>query len=63
MTLGSLARVDDNGDVVLYPGTYRLGIDTDGSVGWDFTLVGEQAVLDSWPAAPAFGNPGNGTDS
>jgi beta-D-xylosidase 4 len=55
-----LARVDKNGDVVLYPGTYRLGIDVDGSVGWEFTLVGEEAVLDCWPT-PAFGNPGNGT--
>lgn len=61
LTLGSLARVDKNGDVVLYPGTYRLGIDVDGSVGWEFTLVGEEAVLDRWPTPPAFGNPGNGT--
>jgi xylan 1,4-beta-xylosidase len=59
--LGSLARVDENGDVVLYPGTYRLGVDVDERVGWEFTLLGEAAVLDRWPAPPAFGNPGNGT--
>lgn len=61
LTLGSLARTDENGDLVLYPGSYRLGIDVDGEVGWNFTLVGEEVVLDSWPAPPAFGSPGNGT--
>jgi beta-D-xylosidase 4 len=61
LNLGSLARVDDNGDVILYPGQYRLGIDVDGNVGWDFNLVGDTAVLDSWPAPPPFGNPGNTT--
>lgn len=61
LTLGSLARADANGDAVLYPGSYKLGIDVDGSVAWDFTLVGDEATLDSWPAAPAFGNSGNGT--
>lgn len=61
LTLGSLARTDENGDLVLYPGSYRLGIDVDGKVGWNFTLVGDEAVLDKWPAAPAFGSSGNGT--
>jgi beta-D-xylosidase 4 len=59
LNLGSLARVDNNGDVILYPGQYRLGIDVDGNVGWDFNLVGDAAVLDSWPAPPPFGNSGN----
>ncbi len=63
MTLGSLARVNANGDVVLYPGSYRLGIDVDGSVAWEFSLVGDEAILDSWPAAPAFGNSGNVTNA
>ena len=63
MTLGSLARVNTDGDVVLYPGSYRLGVDVDGAVAWEFTLVGDEATLDSWPAAPAFRNPGNGTNT
>ncbi|PMD13033.1 glycoside hydrolase family 3 protein [Hyaloscypha hepaticicola] len=63
LTLGSLARVNANGDVVLYPGSYRLGVDVDGSVAWEFSLVGEEAILDSWPAAPAFGNSGNATNA
>ncbi len=63
LTLGSLARVNANGDVALYPGSYRLGIDVDGSVAWEFSLVGEEAILDSLPAAPAFGNSGNGTNA
>ncbi|KAE8454440.1 hypothetical protein EG329_000062 [Mollisiaceae sp. DMI_Dod_QoI] len=63
LTLGSLARTDEKGDLVLYPGSYSLGVDIDGKASWNFTLVGEQAVLDSWPAPPAFGSPGNGTSS
>jgi beta-D-xylosidase 4 len=61
LTLGSLARTDENGDLVLYPGSYRLGIDVNGEVGWNFTLEGEKVVLDSWPARPAFVSPGNAT--
>lgn len=61
LTLGNLARTNEKGDMVLYPGNYRLAIDVDGAVGWNFTLVGKEAVLNSWPAAPAFGNPGNAT--
>lgn len=53
LTLASLARADENGNFVLYPGSYRLGIDVDGSVGWEFSLVGDHAVLDSWPEPPA----------
>lgn len=46
---------------MLYPGNYRLAIDVDGAVGWNFTLAGKEVTLDSWPAPPAFGSPGNGT--
>lgn len=61
LTLGSLARADDAGDMVLYPGDYSLIIDTDAKAAWNFTLTGDAATLDAWPAPPAFGNPGNGT--
>jgi beta-D-xylosidase 4 len=61
LTLGSLARADDGGDMVLYPGDYSLVIDTDAKATWNFTLTGDATTLDSWPAPPPFGNPGNGT--
>jgi len=61
LSLGSLARVDEQGDMVLYPGDYSLVIDTDAKAVWNFTLTGDAAVLDSWPTPPAFGESGNGT--
>ena len=61
LTLGSLARVDDAGDVVLYPGNYSMVIDTDAKAVFNFSLTGAPSMLDSWPAPPPFGNPGNDT--
>ena len=61
LTLGSLARADDSGDMVLYPGDYSLVIDTDAKAVWNFTLSGSAATLDAWPEPPAFGSPGNST--
>lgn len=61
VTLGSLARVDDTGNRVLYPGTYQLMLDLEpGLATVEFTLTGTEAVLDEWPAAPA-GRSGTGT--
>lgn len=54
LTLGSLSRVDENGNRVLYPGSYSLVLDVEpGLASLDFTLTGDAAVLDEWPAAPA----------
>jgi beta-D-xylosidase 4 len=61
LTLGSLARANDNRDMVLYPGDYNSVIDTDAKAVWNFTLTGDAVTLDSRPAPPPFGNPGNGT--
>ncbi|KAL2156745.1 hypothetical protein VTH82DRAFT_1491 [Thermothelomyces myriococcoides] len=47
--LESLARVDENGNRVLYPGTYTLLVDQPTLANITFTLTGEEAVLDSWP--------------
>ncbi|KAK4128066.1 glycoside hydrolase family 3 protein [Parathielavia appendiculata] len=53
-TLGSLARVDEQGNTVLYPGRYKISLDVNGdSSGFEFELVGEQVVLDQWPAPPS----------
>jgi len=49
LTLGSLARYDENGNQVLYPGEYRLLVDVPTQATWDFKLVGEESVLDHWP--------------
>ncbi|KAL2173084.1 glycoside hydrolase family 3 protein [Thermothelomyces heterothallicus CBS 202.75] len=47
--LESLARVDEKGNRVLYPGTYTLLVDQPTLANITFTLTGEEAVLDSWP--------------
>lgn len=52
LTLGSLSRVDDSGNRVLFPGDYALMIDTQPLATINFTLVGEPAVLDEWPQPP-----------
>ncbi|KAK3389563.1 glycoside hydrolase superfamily [Podospora didyma] len=50
--LGSLARVDEKGNQVLYPGTYTLLLDQPTITSVTFTLTGTEAVLDNWPQPP-----------
>lgn len=52
LTLGSLARIDSNGNTVLYPGTYKFSIDNDHLATASFTLVGDAATLNYWPQRP-----------
>ena len=52
LTLGNLARVDDYGNTVLYPGDYALMIDTQPLTMVNFTLTGAKLVLDLWPQTP-----------
>lgn len=60
LNLGSLSRVDEDGNRVLYPGSYSLELDIEpGLATVNFTLTGQQAVLDEWPAAPT-GRRGSG---
>ncbi|KAJ3753674.1 glycoside hydrolase family 3 protein [Lentinula raphanica] len=53
VTLGSIARVEENGDSVLYPGTFQLWVDTDvngnGLARTTFELTGNQEVISEWP--------------
>ncbi|PSN63439.1 glycoside hydrolase [Corynespora cassiicola Philippines] len=49
LTLGSLTRVDERGNKVLYPGEYSVLIDNEPLASVNFTLAGEQAVIDEWP--------------
>ena len=52
-TLGNLARVDDKGNRILYPGTYQLRVDQPTVANVSFTLTGEEAILDEWPQPTA----------
>ncbi|KAI1360316.1 glycoside hydrolase superfamily [Xylaria arbuscula] len=49
LTLGNLARVDDNGNTVLYPGSYEILLDVPTQASASFRLSGEEAILDLWP--------------
>ncbi|MCJ1431805.1 hypothetical protein MMC27_001160 [Xylographa pallens] len=53
LTLGSLARVDEQGNTVLYPGDYALLIDEPTQSILNFTLTGSKLILDVWPQPPA----------
>ncbi|KAF1959787.1 glycoside hydrolase [Byssothecium circinans] len=49
ISLGSLARVDEKGNTVLYAGRYKLLLDEPTRDEVEFELIGEQVVLDYWP--------------
>ena len=54
LSLGSLARIDEMGNTVLYPGDYAVLIDVPTQATLNFTLTGEQTMLDKWPQPPAM---------
>jgi beta-D-xylosidase 4 len=49
--LGAVARVDESGDKVLYPGEYELALNNEASVVAKFELTGGPIVLEKWPLA------------
>jgi beta-D-xylosidase 4 len=49
ITLGAVARVDENGDKVLFPGNYELALNNDRSVVVQFELTGDAVALEKWP--------------
>ncbi|CZT04243.1 related to xylan 1,4-beta-xylosidase [Rhynchosporium agropyri] len=51
-TLGSLARHDEQGNTVLYPGNYTLLLDEPTQAVTHLTLTGHEAILDKWPQDP-----------
>jgi beta-D-xylosidase 4 len=53
LSLASLARVDEMGNKVLYPGDYSLQIDNGPLAVANFTLTGDQQTLENWPQPPA----------
>jgi len=49
-SLSNLARHDNKGNMVLYPGTYTLMLDQPTLATTTFVLTGNATVLDEWPA-------------
>jgi beta-D-xylosidase 4 len=50
VTADNVARVDEQGNRVLYPGKYELALNNERSVVLSFTLTGEQTTISKWPA-------------
>ncbi|KAL3460911.1 glycoside hydrolase superfamily [Aspergillus heterothallicus] len=50
--IDSVARTDEKGNRVLYPGKYELALNNERSVVVSFTLEGEEVVLLKWPEDP-----------
>ncbi|KEQ99745.1 glycoside hydrolase family 3 protein [Aureobasidium subglaciale EXF-2481] len=46
ISIGSLARADENGDLTVYPGNYVMEVDNNGLLKGEFELVGEAVVVD-----------------
>jgi len=54
LTLSSLSRVDEKGRRILYPGKFRIAIDTAPELAdVEFELVGPEVILDEYPVAPS----------
>lgn len=52
-TFDNLARRGENGDLMLYPGTYTLLLDEPTQAEFKITLTGDEVLLDEWPQIPA----------
>ncbi|KAJ7590919.1 glycoside hydrolase family 3 protein [Mycena floridula] len=53
VTLGAIARADANGNLWVYPGSYKVTVDTPGLVSANFVLQGNAAQVSAWPQPPA----------
>ncbi|KAI2626015.1 glycoside hydrolase family 3 protein [Hypomontagnella submonticulosa] len=60
LTLGDLARVNEIGNTILYPGTYKFLLDVPTQATVSFELTGEPKVLIEFPQPPADLGEGNG---
>lgn len=49
LSLRSIARADVNGDLTIFPGDYRLALDVDDSLTYEFSLHGDPTVIDTLP--------------
>lgn len=53
LTLGSLARADQNGNLVIFPGDYKIALDIFESLTFEFSLQGTPVVVDTLPMPDA----------
>ncbi|KAI0845307.1 glycoside hydrolase family 3 protein [Daldinia vernicosa] len=60
LTLGDLARVDERGNTILYPGTYNFLLDVPTQATTSFELTGDPKVLIEFPQPPTDLGEGNG---
>lgn len=56
-SFGEVARHDEEGNTVLYPGEYTVLLDEPTQAEMSFRLTGEPAVLQKWPQPPANESP------
>jgi len=49
LTMGSLARVNEVGNSVVFPGTYQILLDVPTQATLNFTLVGDEVTIDVFP--------------
>ncbi|KAI1484415.1 hypothetical protein F5X96DRAFT_693024 [Biscogniauxia mediterranea] len=63
VALGDLARVDHDGNTVLYPGTYEVFLDVPTSDKVSFELTGEAIMLIGFPQPPVDLGEGNGHET
>lgn len=52
-TVGNLARIDESGNTVIYPGDYQVWLDEPVKAVLNFTLTGTEVMLDKWPGPPS----------
>jgi beta-D-xylosidase 4 len=53
LTLGSLARADENGSLIIFPGHYKIALDNSEDLTFEFTLKGSPAVIETLPRPDA----------
>ncbi|EED20475.1 conserved hypothetical protein [Talaromyces stipitatus ATCC 10500] len=53
LTLGSMARADENGNLVIFPGHYKIALDVSDSLTFEFSLRGDPLVIDTLPVPDA----------
>jgi beta-D-xylosidase 4 len=51
-----LARADKDSDLTIYPGDYKVELDTNRNITFEFRLVEKQAVIETLPPLAASYN-------
>ncbi|OKL55982.1 putative exo-1,4-beta-xylosidase xlnD [Talaromyces atroroseus] len=47
--IGAMARVDENGNKIVYPGDYQLALNVERSIVVDVRLTGDAVTIEHWP--------------